>query len=107
MESPADSTLESNRENISNVISTPGGSDPTWKRLFNDIRDGDISFNQLIETLFRIESRGSTVSRELYAGVVHFLSVSTILAVNPSLLMNAGYDKDSVAAATALASGTA
>lgn len=61
----------------------------------------------LIELLFKIESRGSTIKTELYGGLIHFLSTAMILAVNPSQLVNAGYDKEQVASSTALCTGIA
>ena len=78
---------------------------PTWKRIINEIRGGDCSFGGVLEILFRIEQRGSSISTEIRTGFIHFLSASAILGVNPSQLAIAGYDRDSVASATSLCSG--
>lgn len=59
----------------------------------------------IIDRLFKIKQRKSTISRELKCGVLHFVSCSFILAVNPSLLEPAGFETISVAAATALSAG--
>jgi AGZA family xanthine/uracil permease-like MFS transporter len=63
--------------------------------------------NTLLELLFKIEARGSTVKQEIHCGVLGFVTVASILAVNPSLLVNAGYDKHDVTSATALFAGLA
>ena len=67
----------------------------------------DKSIQSLLEILFKVENRGSTIETEIYAGFVHFLSTAMILAVNPSQLYNAGYDRERVASATALSTGFA
>ena len=59
----------------------------------------------LLELLFKIEERGSTVKQEIYCGALGFVTVASILAVNPSLLVIAGYDKHNVTSATALFAG--
>ena len=61
----------------------------------------------LLELFFKIEERGSTIKQELYCGVLGFVTVASILAVNPSLLVSAGYDKHDVTSATALFAGLA
>jgi AGZA family xanthine/uracil permease-like MFS transporter len=65
------------------------------------------TWSNLFELLFKIESRGSTIKTEIYAGLIHFLSTAMILAVNPSQLVNAGYNREDVASATALSTGIA
>lgn len=57
--------------------------------------------------IFRLRERGVTIKDELKAGVVHFVSIAFILAVNPVLLSEANYDKSSVAAATSICTGVA
>ena len=59
----------------------------------------------LLELLFKIEERGSTLTQEIYSGVLGFVTVACILAINPSLLVLAGYDKHNVTSATALFAG--
>ena len=39
-----------------------------------------------MERLFKIQERGSTVSREIIGGITTFLAMSYILAVNPGML---------------------
>ncbi len=53
---------------------------------------------------FKISERGSTVRREIVAGITTFMTMAYILAVNPSILADAGMDSTAVLLATALAS---
>ena len=39
-----------------------------------------------LDKFFKITERGSSVSRELFAGATTFLCVSYVLAVNPAIL---------------------
>jgi AGZA family xanthine/uracil permease-like MFS transporter len=73
---------------------------------YEDFKDSPSS-RTLLELLFKIEERGSTVKQEIYCGVLGFVSVASILAINPSLLVEAGYDKHDVTSATALFAGLA
>ena len=74
---------------------------PVWKKLLDHVSSQETkSMSELIEILFRIEERGSTVATEIRGGFVHFMSVSIILGVNPMQLESAGYGKQAVAAAT-------
>ena len=57
-----------------------------------------------MEKLFKIKERGSTVGTEIMAGVVTFMTMAYILAVNPDILSGSGMDKDAVMLATCLAS---
>lgn len=61
----------------------------------------------MIERLFAIEARGSRVAIEIRAGLVTFLTMAYILAVNPRILADTGMPADDVAMATALASAVA
>ncbi|MBE6381340.1 MAG: NCS2 family permease [Lentisphaerae bacterium] len=56
-----------------------------------------------LDRFFKISEVGSTVRREIYGGVVTFLAVSYILAVNPAILSTTGMDRGGVLCATALA----
>lgn len=60
----------------------------------------------MLENLFHIKERGSSVRTEIIAGVTTFLAMAYILAVNPSILGNV-MDKNGVFVATALASAAA
>ena len=54
------------------------------------------------DKVFKISERGSSVSRELFAGATTFLCVSYVLAVNPAILGAAGMDVGAVFTATAV-----
>ena len=56
-----------------------------------------------LDKIFKIKENNTTVKRELYTGLVTFLAVSYILAVNPAILGSAGMDRGGVLCATALA----
>ena len=57
--------------------------------------------------VFRLEERGTTVGRELQAGVTTFAAMAYILAVNPSILADAGMDRAALVTVTALSAATA
>ncbi len=61
----------------------------------------------MLQKLFGFNPSGMTVRTEIVAGVTTFLTMSYILAVNPSILSVAGMDKGAVFTATALASAIA
>ncbi|PQL18973.1 guanine permease [Veillonella denticariosi JCM 15641] len=54
------------------------------------------------DKVFKISERGSSVSRELFAGATTFLCVFYVLAVNPAILGAAGMDVGAVFTATAV-----
>lgn len=58
----------------------------------------------MLERIFEITTRGSTVRRELTAGLTTFLTMSYIIFVNPAMLAQAGMDQDAVFAATCVSS---
>lgn len=58
----------------------------------------------LLERTFRLRERHTTVRTEAAAGVTTFLTLAYILAVNPSILGDAGMDRGAVFTATCLAS---
>lgn len=57
----------------------------------------------MIERLFNIAERGSTIRREVIAGITTFLAMSYILFVNPMILADAGMDTGAVFVATCVA----
>lgn len=57
----------------------------------------------LLERLFQIKAQGSTVKREIVAGITTFLTMAYIIFVNPSMLSEAGMDYGAVFVATCLA----
>ena len=60
-----------------------------------------------MEKLFHLKERGTTVSREIIAGITTFLAMAYILAVNPGILSASGMAWEKVFTATAIASGIA
>lgn len=54
----------------------------------------------LLERLFKLQAKGTTVRTELVAGMTTFMAVSYILFVNPIILAEAGIPKDAAIAAT-------
>ncbi len=61
----------------------------------------------MLERLFHLRELGTTVTTEVRAGVVTFLTMSYILFVNPQILGQAGMPVEDVAVATALAAAIA
>lgn len=58
-----------------------------------------------MEKLFRLRERGTSVRKEIVAGITTFLAMSYILAVNPGMLSQTGMDAGGVFTATALSAG--
>lgn len=58
----------------------------------------------MLEKLFKLKQNGTTVKTELIAGITTFMTMAYILAVNPSILSDAGMDPTAVLLATALSS---
>lgn len=66
---------------------------------------GGLSNSRFMSTTgFNLEAHGTTVRRELVAGLTTFAAMAYILAVNPSILSQTGMDKGALITATALAS---
>lgn len=63
----------------------------------------------MFEKLFKLKENNTTVKTELIAGITTFMTMAYILAVNPSILSDAGMDSTAVLLATCIASfiGTA
>lgn len=62
---------------------------------------------QALDRAFGVTARGSTIGRELLAGVTTFVALSYIVLVNPIVLGLAGMDRGAVLVATAVAAGLA
>ena len=60
-----------------------------------------------MEKFFKLQERGTTVSREIIGGVTTFLAMSYILAVNPGILSASGLNWGSVFTATAVSAAIA
>lgn len=56
----------------------------------------------MLEKFFKLSANKTTVRTEILAGVTTFMTMAYILAVNPSILGDAGMDKGAVFTATAL-----
>jgi AGZA family xanthine/uracil permease-like MFS transporter len=66
-----------------------------------------IFMEDIVNKIFKLEERGTTVHKEIVAGLTTFLTMAYILAVNPNLLSAAGMNAGSVFTATALAAAIA
>ncbi len=58
----------------------------------------------MFEKIFKLKQHNTTVKTEIAAGVTTFMTMAYILAVNPSILSEAGMDANAVLIATCLAS---
>ena len=61
----------------------------------------------MLKKLLGFDPQSMTLRTEIIAGITTFLTMSYILAVNPSILATTGMDKGAVFTATALASALA
>ena len=62
---------------------------------------------EMLEKLFHLKEKGTTVRTELVAGVTTFMTMAYILAVNPGILSTTGMDAGAVFMATAIGSAFA
>ncbi|MBO6218078.1 MAG: NCS2 family permease [Treponema sp.] len=60
-----------------------------------------------MDKFFKLQERGTTVSREVIGGITTFLAMSYILAVNPGILSAAGLEWGSIFTATAVSAAIA
>ena len=58
----------------------------------------------MLEKVFKLKQQGTNVKTEVMAGITTFMTMAYILAVNPSILGDAGMDPTAVLLATAIAS---
>ena len=56
----------------------------------------------MLERLFKLKENGTTAKTEILAGLTTFMTMAYILAVNPSILSDAGMNANAVLIATAL-----
>jgi adenine/guanine/hypoxanthine permease len=61
----------------------------------------------MLNRIFKLPEHGTTVSRELAAGLTTFTAMAYILAVNPSILAAAGMPKEALVTVTALSAAAA
>jgi len=57
----------------------------------------------MLGSLFKISQHGSTVRREILAGLTTFVTMAYIIFVNPAMLAEAGMDQGAVFVTTCLA----
>ncbi|MBQ8334465.1 MAG: NCS2 family permease, partial [Clostridia bacterium] len=58
----------------------------------------------MLNKLFKLKENNTTVRTEIVAGITTFMTMAYILAVNPSILADAGMDPTAVLLATCIAS---
>ncbi|MEG0832608.1 MAG: NCS2 family permease [Oscillospiraceae bacterium] len=58
-----------------------------------------------MEKLFKLKAHGTTVKRELLAGLTTFFAMAYIIAVNPNFLSTTGMDFNAVVLATCISAG--
>ena len=58
----------------------------------------------MLDRIFKLSKNNTTVKTEVMAGITTFMTMAYILAVNPSILADAGMDSSAVLLATAIAS---
>ena len=58
----------------------------------------------MLEKIFKLKENKTNVKTEITAGITTFMTMAYILAVNPSILSEAGMDANAVLIATCLAS---
>jgi len=56
----------------------------------------------MLNRFFKLNEHGTTVGRELQAGLTTFAAMAYILAVNPNILADAGMDRGALVTVTAL-----
>ena len=57
----------------------------------------------MLERFFRLKELGTTVQREIIAGVTTFMTMAYVIVVNPQILSETGMDQAALTTATALA----
>ena len=63
-----------------------------------------IKGEKMLEKFFKLKQNNTDVKTEITAGITTFMTMAYILAVNPSILSEAGMDANAVLIATCLAS---
>ncbi len=61
----------------------------------------------MLNRLFRLQRRNTTVKTEIIAGTTTFLTMAYIIFVNPAILSNAGMDKSALIVVTCLVTAIA
>lgn len=82
--------------------------DASIKKVFIFLRGFDCRRREdMLEKLFKLKEKNTTVKTEMIAGLTTFLAMAYILAVNPLVLSASGMDSHSVFMATAISSAIA
>jgi adenine/guanine/hypoxanthine permease len=68
---------------------------------------GNVTQILMLRRFFHLDEQGTTVGREMQAGLTTFAAMAYILAVNPSILANTGMDKGALVTVTALTAAIA
>ena len=58
--------------------------------------------NDSTESLFQLNKKGTSLGKELIAGVTTFMTMAYILTVHPKIMADSGMDEKAVFTATAL-----
>lgn len=74
---------------------------------YNSAESHTFEERNFVEKFFKLKESGTDVRTELTAGVITFLSMVYILAVNPSILSGCGMDAGTVFTATAISAAAA
>lgn len=74
---------------------------------YNSAESYTFEERNFVEKFFKLKESGTDVRTELTAGVITFLSMVYILAVNPSILSGCGMDAGAVFTATAISAAAA
>ncbi len=74
---------------------------------YNSAESHTFEERNFVEKFFKLKESGTDVRTELTAGVITFLSMVYILAVNPSILSGCGMDAGAVFTATAISAAAA
>src|SRR5437867_3143883 len=61
----------------------------------------------MLNKIFHLDENGTTIGRELQAGLTTFAAMAYILAVNPAILSNTGMDKGALVTVTAITAAIA
>ena len=72
--------------------------------IFNQPYKVSLKENQMLNKFFEIEKRNSTIKKEIIGGATTFLTMAYIIFVNPSILGDAGMNKEALISVTIIAS---
>lgn len=67
-----------------------------------EIKQRNYDNNSILESIFKLTEKGTDIKTEILAGATTFIATAYILAVIPSMLCEAGMEKNSTVAAVVL-----